>query len=118
MEKIFIIGRTHPLQGEEYNQAYQQFAEWESKLKEMGFEVVNPMKLFSKHTTIIQARKNMIMGLSECNAIILLDDWKEDDWARHLFLNACQVKCGIYTERDHNHLMLMAETLKAAMPKY
>lgn len=91
-------------------------ARWESLLKAQGFEVVNPLKLFSEHAESQAAQKQMLAGLLECNSIMLLEDWNVSYWGRMEFQLAHIMKYDIFSENDYRFLENMAETLRAATP--
>jgi len=116
MDKIYLIGQIWPPQ-ETYKQTFEKFATWEFKLKELGYQVVNPMKLFSEHTQQNSARKERTKGLLECNSIMLLDCWNIAEWPKREFEIAMWLKYNIYAQRDYDHLINLAETLKAATPE-
>lgn len=79
MEKIYICGQVSGLH---HDRVYHKFASWEYNLNKLGFEVVNPMKLISRHTKYAEMMRTRIHALTECNSIFILDDWKESQDSR------------------------------------
>lgn len=91
-------------------------AKWESTLKGIGLEVVNPLKLFSEHTPKKAAQKQVLEGLIDCGAVFLLSNWNETDWGRMEFQIAHLMSYEIFTENDQGFLRNLLEAMKAATP--
>jgi len=91
-------------------------AKWESTLKGIGLEVVNPLKLFSEQTPPKAAQRQVLEGLIECGSVFLLNNWNETAWGRIEFQIAHLMGYEIFTENDRHFLQNMAEAMQAATP--
>ncbi|MDA3834398.1 MAG: DUF4406 domain-containing protein [Spirochaetales bacterium] len=115
MKTVYIIGKTIS-QDLEYKEAYELMAKWESTLKGIDLEIVNPLKLFSEHTPIKAAQKQVLEGFLKCDAVLLLSNWSDTAWGRIEFQLAHLMGYDLYSENDYRFLKNMSETLRAATP--
>lgn len=70
--KIYISGKITGIE----NEARELFAKAEKKLKEEGFETVNPMKLNHNHDRSWHSyMKEDVKALCECDEIFMLSNW-------------------------------------------
>lgn len=78
-KKVYLSGRMSGLEEEEFKAI---FKEAEDELIEMGYEVINPCEI--DYTTEDYAGQLLIaLGeLAKCDAIYLLENWKESNGAR------------------------------------
>lgn len=78
MLRIYIAGK---ITGLNHDATYIKFDQAETKMKAMGFEVVNPMNIVPAGTDWKLAMKLCLRSLVTCDAIFLLDDWKDSEGA-------------------------------------
>lgn len=69
---VYILGKVT---GEPYQECYNKFEKREKQLIELGFEVVNPMKLIPKGTNWKEAMRICIASLVGCFAVSPLTGW-------------------------------------------
>ena len=81
MIKVYISGK---ITGEEPIVAENKFDYYEKLLKKIGFEPVNPFKVcpFNNGYKWGDYMLADIKALFDCNAILMLDDWKDSKGAR------------------------------------
>lgn len=79
-KKIYIAGKVTGLPQQE---VVDKFAKAQKDIEEMGFEVVNPIKVVKNFDTPWnEAMKMCITALFDCNCMVLLPCWKESKGAR------------------------------------
>lgn len=69
--KIYIIGK---ITGLDYYQCWRKFEQRENQLLDMGYRVVNPMRLVPKDTEWITAMKICIAEMTRCHGVSPLPD--------------------------------------------
>lgn len=97
MIKVYISGQISGLDREF---AQKNFVDAEVYLNHLGFDVVNPMKL-NEHTSDWKWQNYMIEDireLFECEAIFLLDNWRESRGARIELRIAAEMNQQIFTK--------------------
>ncbi len=72
--KIYIAGKVTGLP---YRETFNKFLAAEELLKSLGQEVINPMRIVPPNDTWQNAMRLCMASLCKCNAIYLLDDFKE-----------------------------------------
>lgn len=79
MNKIYIAGKVTGLPKDE---VIQKFAEAQKQFEAYGYEVVNPIEVVNDwEMEWKEAMKLCIAALMECDAIYLLNDYKESKGA-------------------------------------
>lgn len=77
--KIYISGKISGIE----EQAAKLFQHAEDYILELGYEVVNPMKLPHNHDKSWQSyMREDIKALCDCDAIFMLKNWQESKGAR------------------------------------
>jgi hypothetical protein len=81
MKKIYISGK---ITGIELQKAQEKFSRYESSLKVMGFDPVNPMTIspFKVDKTWEEYMKDCIRALCECEIIGMMPCWTSSRGAR------------------------------------
>lgn len=75
MKTIYISGK---ISGVDPKLSEQNFSRAEEKLKKLGFKVVNPMTLEHNHDKSWESfMREDIKALMSCDAIYMLNGWKE-----------------------------------------
>lgn len=88
--KVYIAGK---ITGMEATKAYNNFKLAESALKQLGYEVVNPMDLPHDHDKSWESyMKECIVSLTTCDFIYLLPNWRSSKGAQLERLIATQLK--------------------------
>lgn len=77
----------------------KKFANAEEMAQAVGFEVFNPAKVPDEGKPWEWYMKQDIKALMDCDAILLLKDWKESRGARLEAYIASQLKIKIYEEK-------------------
>lgn len=78
MEKIYISGKISGIE----NEAESLFKQAENKLKNKGFEVVNPMTLNHEHDKSWHSyMKEDVKALCDCSHIFMLSNWTDSKGA-------------------------------------
>ena len=87
--KVYISGK---ISGLEYADAFDKFQAAERKLREQGYEVVNPMTIEHNHDQSWEAyMRNDIKALCDCDAIFMLGNWKKSRGAKIEFYLATKL---------------------------
>lgn len=76
---VYILGK---ITGEPYRKCYEKFEQREKQLNELGFMVVNPMKLVPPETPWHEAMRICIGRLVQCFAVSPLFDWQRSEGAK------------------------------------
>jgi hypothetical protein len=77
--KIYISGK---ISGMKYTDAYDNFERAEKKLLDLGYSVVNPMKIEHKHDQTWESyMKNDIKAMCDCDTIFMLNNWRDSKGA-------------------------------------
>lgn len=80
IKKVYISGK---ITGLPINEAKDNFKNAENKLREKGYEVVNPFNNgLPENSTWMEHMKADIKLLMECDIICLLSNWKDSTGAR------------------------------------
>ena len=69
MKRVFISG---PVSARVYSEVVQEFNKAEKMLIELGYEVVNPVKIVPPNTLWPEAMKICLKELKSCDAIFML----------------------------------------------
>jgi nucleoside 2-deoxyribosyltransferase len=78
-KKIYIAGKVT---GEDRAECTAKFANAQKAIQELGFEVINPIEVVGDWDTNWNvAMRLCIAKLTECDALVLLLDWKESSGA-------------------------------------
>jgi hypothetical protein len=78
--RIYISGK---ITGMDEKEAFRIFEDAEKKMKELGYNVINPMKLPHKHDkSWISYMEDDIEALMKCDSIFMLPNWRESNGAR------------------------------------
>lgn len=77
--KVYIAGKVSGLP---IAQVFIKFSSAEFRLKQQGYEVVNPIKLCSQSWKWKHCMQVCLKELIYCDAICALDDWAESKGAR------------------------------------
>lgn len=95
--KIYIAG---PITGRNYDEAFADFDAAETRLKDLGHIVINPMKKVSEQAgkTWAEYMKEDIPLLLECDGIYLLKDWELSRGARLEYHIAVELEMEIVDE--------------------
>jgi len=72
--RVFISGKVTDLPRKE---VVKKFKTAQLTLEKAGAEVVNPVNLIDKNTSWQDAMRICIIHLCTCDAIYMLEDWKE-----------------------------------------
>jgi hypothetical protein len=98
-EKIYISGK---ITGLDYQETFENFERLENMLIERGYDVVNPMKLCPKNDSWdwVDYMKEDLGALMRCNAIFLMDNWKDSLGARCEYLVAKEMGLKIYLQSE------------------
>lgn len=79
-KKIYISGKISDMP---YHEAFEKFERAENMLKEIGFEVINPMKLDHKNAvTWSDYMRTDIKALMDCDNIHMLPNWRSSEGAK------------------------------------
>lgn len=79
-KKIYISGKISDMP---YEEAFNNFLKAEHALKQIGFEVVNPMKLDHKNAvTWSDYMRTDIKALMDCDNIFMLSNWRKSEGAK------------------------------------
>lgn len=73
IKKVYIAGAVTD---RPYDEAYDHFERVEIKLRRLGFDVVNPMRIVPKTDDWVKAMRICIAALVECDAIYMLKDYQ------------------------------------------
>ncbi|MCR4964822.1 MAG: DUF4406 domain-containing protein [Bacteroidales bacterium] len=96
MKKVYIAGKVT---GEKYQTVFIKFMAAENRLKMDGHEVVNPIRFCASEWPWADCMRRCIARLMECDAIYLLNDWKQSKGARLEKYLADQLGLTIMKER-------------------
>lgn len=77
-EVVYLAGKISNLP---YEETLEKFMKAEGRLNEMGFYVINPMRLVHKDAEWKQAMRIRISFLPHADHICLLPDWNESKGA-------------------------------------
>lgn len=79
--KIYISG---PITGRDIDEVREHFAKAQLRIEELGHEAVNPFDngLDETHSWKQHMIRNIALLLMQCDAICLLDGWRESRGAR------------------------------------
>lgn len=90
---IYIAG---PITGHHLKKRFKAFELVENKCNELGFNVVNPMKLKHDHDKSWESyMRECIEALIKCDAIYLMQGWEISQGARLEFTIASKLKMQI-----------------------
>lgn len=98
--KVYISGKITGLPKDEY---IARFAAAEERLKGGGFSVINPAKTNStlpEDTTYEQYMQMSLMMLTFCDAIYMLDGWKESKGAVREYNRAKSIGLSVIYETE------------------
>jgi hypothetical protein len=103
MKKVYLIGKVTGL---DYRKTVKKFAEAEFRLRILGYEVVNPMKIIRNPTVkwSLAMRVCISTMLEDCDAIYLLPDWKLSIGAKLEYEVANQLQFYLVTEDEIERL--------------
>jgi hypothetical protein len=88
-KKIYIAGKVT---GENKEDCIAKFAQAKSTLEARGFEAINPIEVVGDwNTPWDKAMKLCVAKLTECDGILLLEDWVTSKGARIEFDIATQL---------------------------
>ena len=94
--KIYIAGK---ITGEPLEACKAKFAEAESKLREKGAIPINPFKLgIPDAAPLKDAIPHCLKALRQCNAIMVLQDWRQSPVALVEHNHAVKWKMAVYYE--------------------
>lgn len=94
--KVYISGK---ISGMLYTDAYEKFEAAEKKLIELGYSVVNPMKIEHDHDKTWEAyMKNDIKAMCDCDTIYMLDNWRESKGANIELKLAIELGLNVFQE--------------------
>jgi hypothetical protein len=77
--RIYIAGKVT---GEDLGKVFVKFNAPEAAMIKRGHEVVNPMRITSQRWSWERCMKVCIDNLLTCNAIYMLNDWKDSRGAK------------------------------------
>ena len=98
---IYIAG---PITGHDLKERFEAFEIVENKCNELGFNVVNPMKLKHDHDKSWGSyMRECIEVLIKCDAIYLMKDWEISNGARLEFTIASKLKMQIIDPTNEKH---------------
>jgi hypothetical protein len=75
----------------------------------MGFEVIDPMDRITGDKDWFESSAEALKYMLECNAIFILNDWKNSPIARLSFYVAASLQFDIFTENDTNWLKTISQ---------
>lgn len=94
--KIYISGK---ITGKDYEKAKEQFQKAEDVLTFQGYEVINPIKYNDTSMTWNECMRNCISLLMLCDAIYMLEGWRESRGARLEHFIALHLKMRIIKQK-------------------
>lgn len=77
--KVFLSGK---ISGMPYLVAYGKFSNADRRLSQMGYQVVNPMKICKKNWSWLRCMVKCLWAILWCDTIHQLDNWRESRGAR------------------------------------
>jgi len=88
--KVYISGK---ISGLDIELAKQSFQEAENKMLELGYEVINPLKLPDNHDKSWESYMRVcITYLTKCDAIYMLEGWENSKGANLEYYLAYELK--------------------------
>ena len=88
--KVYISGK---ISGLDIELAKKSFQEAENKMLELGYEVINPLKLPDNHDKSWESYMRVcITYLTQCDAIYMLDGWENSKGANLEYYLAYELK--------------------------
>jgi hypothetical protein len=100
---VYISGKVTGL---DYEKAFRKFEFYERILTSFGLDSVNPMKLnIPEETDWDDAMKTCLeVQKNDCNAILLIHDWKSSKGAKEEFKQASELNHTIYFYNKLNEI--------------
>ena len=95
--KVYICGPTD----QELRQTQERFAHWENNLRELGYEVINPMS-FDHAKAWGDDQEERLKQVAKCDCIFLLNSWYRSAIARKELVYAQLNGLKFYTELSYN----------------
>jgi len=96
--KCYIAGK---ISGEDPDKVREKFLEAETKLRAVGFEVVNPIRLNNGTAgPWKESMKRCLPALLNCQYILLLEDFNRSEGAKIEFMLAQAARIHILFDRD------------------
>jgi len=87
---VYISGKVSGL---DFEVAKQSFQDAENKMLELGYEVINPLKLPNDHDKTWESYMRVcITHLTLCDAIYMLDGWENSKGANLEYYLAYELK--------------------------
>lgn len=102
--RIYISGK---ITGLELEEAKQNFHNVEQRLYELGYVPINPMKV-CEYNPLWEWHHYMVEDIRElfnCEAIVMLHNWRDSKGARIEHSIAMEIGLKIYYPEHHDHLL-------------